>query len=577
MLDRVRILTPIVVGSIALALFLSPAVGIPPTTPIWIVNGVVLAIGATLIGRLVRSGIPSRAAHLVAMLLMWLAPATTLAALADTHTPSLLSLLLLEILACSFHLATRTMLVGLSAIVAAWIPIGTRFSDFGFQLSAVFTAVVLTIVLHRVMLRSLILAETRRIEQARIAQTLATELEERKRVESDRASMADQLAHAQRLEAVGTLAAGVAHDMNNVLAGIMSYADLIHLDTAEPNVAADCRSIIEAAQRGAELTRSLLGFSRRGHYRREPCLLEPIIAEMSGLLERTLPKAIVVEHVRGDDVVVDVDRVQLGQVIMNLCINASDAMNGAGRLVVSRCTATPSDEVCKRHGAQASPHAVISVVDGGHGMSEEVCARIFEPFFTTKPLGKGTGLGLSMVYGVVRAHGGIVDVQSEVGQGTRFDIYLPLTTATPTAPEVTSASGSGRIVRNRVALVVDDEALVRTSTARILKNLGFTTLAASDGVEALALFRQQEVSIVILDMAMPGMGGVECFRKLREISQVPILIASGYAAERETQELLSNDATAFLDKPFSRAQLEQQVVQLLQVVQQLQSSSPRVR
>lgn len=564
MLDRARILTPIVVISIGLAMVLSPLVGLPLSGPVLVTNGIVLAVGGYLVLRLLGRTVEVRHAHIVATFLMWLAPTTTLASLADTRSESLVSLLLLEILACSLHLTTRSLLVGLFVIVAAWLPIGLGFDNFGFQLGAVITAVILAIVLHGVLLRSLILAESRRIEQARIAQTLSIELAERKRVEHERASMAEQLAHAQRLEAVGTLAAGVAHDMNNVLAGITSFADLIYTDTTNPTIAADCTSIIEAAQRGAALTRSLLGFSRRGQYRREPCMLEPIIAEMSTLLERTLPKSVTVEHVRGADVVVDVDRVQLGQVIMNLCINASDAMDGTGRVVLSRVTETPDADVCQRLGAEAVPHAVISVIDDGHGMTEEVRARIFEPFFTTKPLGKGTGLGLSMVYGVVRAHGGVVDVRSEVGKGTRFDIYLPIASAAPIVVPVPVSSGSGRIARTKVALVVDDEAIVRTSTARILQNLGFTTIAAPDGAEALALFRQQQVSIVVLDMAMPVMGGLECFRKLREISQVPILIASGYAPEEEAQELLSTDGTAFLEKPFSRAQLEQHVTQLMQ-------------
>ena len=343
---------------------------------------------------------------------------------------------------------------------------------------------------------------TIRAETARV--DLVHELDERKHAQAEAEKLRDQFVHAQRMDAVGTLAAGLAHDMNNILGGILAFAEVLHSEATDKEVKADLARIRTEAERGAALTRSLLAFSRRGQYRKRSMLLHSVLDDMSPLLSRTLGKHVMLERTDGPPTIIEGDSAQLGQVLLNLCLNAADAMNGRGvvKIYTNEIDLAP-DEV---EGLPGGRYGMLSIVDTGCGMDAETKKRIFEPFFTTKPIGKGTGLGLAMVFGAVEAHGGGITVESEPGQGTTMTIYLPAAETMPALP------ASEPIVKPRskgVVLVVDDEPVVRTATARLVDGLGLDAITAADGEEAVDIYkhRQSEIVLVLLDMVMPKMAG----------------------------------------------------------------------
>jgi two-component system cell cycle sensor histidine kinase/response regulator CckA len=266
------------------------------------------------------------------------------------------------------------------------------------------------------------------------------------------------------------------------------------------------------------------------------------------LLQRTLPKTIAIrQQLAVDDACVDADPLHIQQALINLGLNAADAMAGSGTLEITA-------EIV---GARLK----LRVTDTGKGMDAPTRLRVFEPFFTTKAPGHGTGLGLSIVWGIVHAHGGTIEVASEVGRGSSFTIHLPVTTRRQ-APRA-SRMGSQPLAAGHTVLVVDDEPAVRKSTTRILERMGLTVITAGDGAEALQVFSDR-VDVVILDMRMPVMGGAECFRALREKSSVPVLIATGYAVEKDAQSLVAAGA-GLLEKPFTSEALGREIERLLGV------------
>ena len=550
--ERARLWLPVVTAAVLVSLLVSEFVGVPIHAPVLFVNIAALAT-AVLLGLVLRTDRALRHGHLIAAATSLIAPLTTLVTQWDTGVSNLAMLVVIELGASSVQVSTGYMLATTVAILCGWIPLGVRDGGdaAGFQIVAVAAGAISAFTTHLLLRRSLVRAEHQRIE--------------RERAESDREQLRDQFVHAQRMEAVGTLAAGLAHDMNNILGGILGYAEMLRDDSDDARTREDCATIAEAAQRGAALTRSLLAFGRRGQYRRKPVALRQVIESIDPLLSRTLPKSIDVERDVATDAVVDADEAQLGQALMNLCLNAADAMDGAGELAI-RCTAERLERVTRARLGLAGndgAYAVIAVSDTGTGMDDETRRRIFEPFFTTKPLGKGTGLGLAMVYGAVQGHGGAIDVETAPGAGTTFRIYLPTVDALP-KPAV-ARQDSGRLGRRHVVMVVDDEAIVRSAATRALERLGVVVVGAGSGEEALQVFgqRHNEIALVILDMAMPGMGGAACFRALQARARVPVLIASGYALDREAQELLAAGAIAFVEKPFTTATLCEHVERAL--------------
>jgi CheY-like chemotaxis protein len=367
------------------------------------------------------------------------------------------------------------------------------------------------------------------------------------------------------MDAVGTLAAGLAHDMNNVLASIASFASLLEGEVDSPRGLADLEQIVAQSLRGAELTRGLLAFSRRGKYRKETIRIDDVVRDILPIVARTLPRSIELrDELAGGALCVEGDPVQLGQVLLNLSLNAAHAMDGRGTLAIAAGVVAIDGGAAARIGVVPGRYAQFQVTDTGVGMDEATRRRVFEPFFTTKPAGKGAGLGLSTVWGIVQSHQGAVAVESRPGHGSTFTFHLPVTSAAapartaPVVPQTTQIPTTGRV------LIADDEPAVLAGTARIIERMGLLTVRASNGEEALERYRQHAgaIDLVVLDMGMPVMGGAECFHRLRESSQVPVLIATGYAADAEVQDIIARGAE-LIEKPYASGDLVAAVARLV--------------
>jgi PAS domain S-box-containing protein len=378
-----------------------------------------------------------------------------------------------------------------------------------------------------------------------------------------------QLRQSQKLEAVGQLTGGIAHDFNNLLTVIAANAELLthggEQDRAEVLRAAD--EMRQAALRGAELVRKLLGFSRRAQLDLAPTDLGKVVTETATMLRRTIPEDIRIETVSDPGVgLVSADPGALQQILMNLATNARDAMPKGGTLRFEVCAASPGHELVRRYGLLATGrNALITVQDTGTGMTPDVAARVFEPFFTTKPPGKGTGLGLAMVYGLVRQHEGSVAIHSEPGSGTTVLITLPVTepraTGSAGKPHPGGARGNGELV-----LVAEDEEGLRVATVRVLTRLGYSAIAASNGREALELFRTRrgEIRLVLTDLIMPEMGGGELAAAIREFPDAPpILFSSGYGDRDVEERAAIGDKARLLPKPWTIEDLSRRVQEAL--------------
>ncbi len=373
--------------------------------------------------------------------------------------------------------------------------------------------------------------------------------------------MESELRQAQKMDAVGQLAAGIAHDFNNLLTGIMGYADLMrHDEQANAQLREDAAAVLAAAERGADLARGMLTLARRSHARDESVDLTKLAQEVMDVFSRTVDRRIEVTlALSADAAVARGDRSQLANALLNLVINAADAMPNGGQLTIGMRVARLDEQFTKRHSREAVPgeFVVLTVRDTGHGMSSDVRARIFEPFFTTKPIGEGTGLGLSMVYGTVRSHRGIVTVDSAEGTGTTFTIYLPLDhtgAELEIAPVREVRTGRGRI------LLADDEAQVRDVMARLMRRMGYAVELACDGEEAVELVRADpdRCDLVVLDGNMPRMTGPDAARAIRAIRPgLPLVLSTGYfdADSDETPAAKLFDGT--IAKPFDLAALSQ--------------------
>ncbi len=488
-----------------------------------------------------------------------LAPINTLSSYAITGEATLVLPLMIEVTTASLQIDTRWAIASSLPVILVGVPASLQAGGmpiYPLSLAGIWAVAILMQVGLR---RSMIRAETHRLDVEQTAAKLAHELDERRRAEADRERLRDQFVHAQRMDAVGTLAAGLAHDMNNILGGFLAFAEVRLAEAKYPDVKGDLARIRQEAERGASLTRSLLAFSRRGQYRRRPILLHSVLDDMTPLLSRTLGRAITITRTDGPPTIIDGDPAQLGQVLLNLCLNGADAMNGEGSLLIE--TAEVELEAGTIESLAAGRYAKLAISDTGSGMDAETRRRAFEPFFTTKPVGKGTGLGLAMVFGAVQSHGGAIDVTSEPGVGTKMTIYLPTTEASPTLPTVSTPARRTK----GLVLIVDDEPVVRTATARLVTQLGLQVVTASDGDEAVAIYREHasEIVLVLLDMVMPKLPGPACYRELRKLGRAPILLVSGYTSDASAQELLDEGADGFLEKPYTSQQLGSEIDRIL--------------
>jgi PAS domain S-box-containing protein len=393
-----------------------------------------------------------------------------------------------------------------------------------------------------------------RDDHGRPVEILAIESDVTEKKEYERQSL-----RAQRLESIGTLAGGIAHDLNNMLTPILMSARLLGRERPAEDREGLIANILASAERSAEMIRQLLAFTGGVETERAPVDLGAIVREITSLLEHTLPKSIAVQAKVADDLwPICGDSTQLSQVLMNLCVNARDAMPSGGIVSIIVENRTPDDEaVVAVPELYRGPHVVLTVADTGTGIPQDLIDRIFDPFFTTKPHGKGTGLGLSTVLGIVKSHGGLIRVASVPGRGTQFTINLP-TDQTVNARQCDSAPRDLPAARGNLILAVDDESFILTAVKATLEGAGYRVVTATGGAMALELFRQQQadVAAILVDMMMPGMDGPATLRALREIDpRVQMIASSGLRAMDHTAKAVEEYAAAFLQKPYTDKQL----------------------
>ncbi|MFH1136350.1 MAG: PAS domain S-box protein [Pseudomonadota bacterium] len=372
---------------------------------------------------------------------------------------------------------------------------------------------------------------------------------------TDHKILESQLRHAQKMEAVGALAGGVAHDFNNLLQAINGFTQLLLLEKEETDSGfEELTQIKKASDRAAGLVKQLLAFSRKAEIDRRPLDLNHEIGNVRAILERTIPKMIEIRLELDMDLrPVNADAVQIEQVLLNLCANAADAMKDGGVLTLKTSNTIPLDEPGPDFpGLPPESFVLLSVSDTGHGMDRDTMEHIFEPFFTTKDFGQGTGLGLASAYGIIKSHGGVIYCHSEVGQGAAFFIQLPaLDAETQVDPD---GSASSRLSGgSETVLVVDDEVSVRELARLMFRRFGYAVLTASSGEEALEIMdhRSEKPDLIILDLGMPGMGGLKCLGEIiKRDPRAKVIVASGYSASASMTQVLADGAAAFLTKPY---------------------------
>jgi len=380
-----------------------------------------------------------------------------------------------------------------------------------------------------------------------------SDITEKKKIEA-------QFMRAQRMESIGTLAGGVAHDLNNILAPIMMSIDILKAISTEPQAITILETIEVSAKRGADIVRQVLSFSRGLEGQRIEVHPKHLVKDLQNIIQDTFPKDIRLQFsVPNDTWTILGDPTQVHQILLNLCVNARDAMPNGGSLAV-RAENCELDEQYAAMNIQAKPgrYVLISVTDSGTGMPPGVIDKIFEPFFTTKPLNKGTGLGLSTVMAIVKSHDGIVNVYSEPGKGTTFQIYLPATETTTTPHQEKAQAANLPRGHGETILVVDDEASILTITCQTLQAFGYRVLTAANGAAAVAAYAKQpgEIAVVLTDMMMPIMDGPATIHALLQINpQVKIIAASGLTTNGHEAQVASAGITHFLTKPYTAATL----------------------
>jgi signal transduction histidine kinase/CheY-like chemotaxis protein len=389
------------------------------------------------------------------------------------------------------------------------------------------------------------------------------DVSERKDAEAEKRKLEGQVQQAQKMESIGTLAGGIAHDFNNILMGIQGNASLMLLKTKSDHASYEKLKNIETyVESGTELTKQLLGFARRGKYYAVATDLNDVIDKSATMFGRTKKEIKIISDLQSDIWTVEVDRGQIEQALLNLYVNAWQAMPQGGDLYLkTENIVLDADFIdSKPYKVEPGDYIKITITDTGSGIDAETQERIFEPFFTTKEMGRGTGLGLASVYGIIKSHGGYINVYSEAEMGTTFSIYLPASgkevRLERKEPVATVSKGSGTI------LLIDDEEMIIKVAEELLQELGYKVLVARNGQGAIKLYEQgpDKIDLVIMDLIMPGMGGGETFDRLKEIDpDAKVLLSSGYSINGQASEILERGCDGFIQKPFNINQLSEKI------------------
>jgi PAS domain S-box-containing protein len=387
---------------------------------------------------------------------------------------------------------------------------------------------------------------------------------EHKQTEEEKRHLESQLQQAQRMEAIGTLAGGVAHDFNNLLMGIQGRTSLMMLDTDSSHSHNEhLNGIEDYVKSAAELTNQLLAFARGGKYEVKPTDLNKLVKSQNRMFGRTKKEITIRGKYEENLWSAEVDKGQIEQVLLNLYVNAWQSMPGGGNLYIQTENVTLDENYPKPFEMKPGKYIKISVVDTGVGMDETTRKRIFDPFFTTKEMGRGTGLGLASAYGTIKNHGGFIDVYSEQGKGSTFNLYLPASGK----KVIEEVELSKDVLKGaEIVLLVDDEDMIIDVGKPMLEKLGYNALIAKSGKDAIEIYKGQkdQIDIVILDMIMPEMGGGDTHDRLRKINpEIKVLLSSGYSVDGQATEILERGCDGFIQKPFSMKDLSQKIREIL--------------
>jgi len=390
------------------------------------------------------------------------------------------------------------------------------------------------------------------------------DISDRKKAEEERRKLEIQFQRAQRFEALGTLAGGIAHDFNNLLMNIQGNTSLMlfEIESTHPFFES-LKKIEKQVKSGARLTRQMLGYARKGKFNVKAVDLNRIVNESADTFARTRKEITIHREFEEDLFPIEADEGQIEQVLLNLYVNAADAMPGGGSLFLKTKNETHVNIKSNHYSPAPGNYVQLTVTDSGIGMDNQTLERIFDPFFSTKDMGHGTGLGLASVYGIVKSHDGYIDVESKKDRGTTFTIFLPASEkdvqdTTDTAAKLIRGSGT--------LLIVDDEEMVLNVGVNMLEKLGYTVLEARNGTQAVALFdaHKSEIKMVILDIIMPDMGGGEVYEKIKAMNpDVKVLLSSGYSVDGQAIDLLERGCDGFMQKPFTMEELSAKVTQIL--------------
>jgi len=381
---------------------------------------------------------------------------------------------------------------------------------------------------------------------------------------SEKKKLETQLKFIERMETIGTLAGGIAHDFNNLMMGMLGNISLLlyEIEATHPHCE-KLKNIEKLIESGSKLTSQLLGFARKGRYEVRPINLNQVVQEDSVTFGRTRKDITIHRKLSEDLFSIKADESQIQQVLMNLYINAADAMPDGGDLFLKTVNVTHKEMKDKPYNPKPGQYILLNVIDNGSGMDEKTAERIFEPFFTTKEIGRGTGLGLASAYGIIKGHGGYIDVDSKKEQGTNFSIYLP---ASDEPIHQTMEISKRILTGNETILIVDDEEMVIDVGVELLNKLGYTVLEAMNGYEAIEVFNgnKDKIDLVILDMIMPDKGGGETYDTIKKIdSEMKVLLSSGYSLSGQASEILDRGCNGFIQKPFNMRTLSQKIREVL--------------